>query len=228
MPNTIDEAFANLRRLFDEQFRLQAELDRILTATSAAELERKGRYYLRKIREKQTEIKAYLQDDLLRFPPHHNRHHSEELKRFHEVASYEKSIFVMTKFPDGNEERDVTLKAVIQEVRNAITDVGYTPRIAEYGYHDWLWHNVELYLLGCCKGIAIVEDRYKHELNPNVALEWGWMKGMGKKVFFLMEKGFAHERADWRGLISKTFAWDEPQDGIRAAIAEWIQADSEV
>ena len=145
---------------------MRAEFDRIVDGKSLSEVERKSRWYFRKIRQKQDEVKAYLQNDLLRFPPHHNRHHSEELKRFHEVAAYERSIFIMTKFPDGDDERDVALRAIIQEVRNAITDVGYTPRVAEYGYHDWLWQNVELYLLGCCKGrlteLRMIRNRQVH------------------------------------------------------------------
>lgn len=54
------------------------------------------------------------------------------------------------------------------------------------------------------------------------------MKGMGKKVFFLMEERFAHERADWRGLITKTFDWNSPKDGIRAAVFEWIQKEGDL
>lgn len=161
MPDTIDEAFDALRRLFDEHSRSYAELDRILNTKSVAEVSRKSRSYTREISRKREEIKSYLQDQLLRFPPHHFRNHREQLRQFHEVATYEKSIFVMTKFPEGNDDRDVALRAVIQEVKAAVTDAGFTPRIAEYGYHDWLWQNVELYLLGCCKGIAIVEDRYR-------------------------------------------------------------------
>ena len=65
-------------------------------------------------------------------------------------------------------------------------------------YFDDVWSNVELYLLGCRYGIAIVEDRFKPELNPNVAMEWGWMRGLGKDVLFLVEKQ-AHKfvSADW-------------------------------
>jgi hypothetical protein len=76
--------------------------------------------------------------------------------------------------------------------------------------------------LGCCRGIAIVEDRYRPELNPNVAMEWGWMKGMGKSVLFLMEETFQHNRADWHGLIAKSFKWDKPKPGICGAIKAFL------
>src|SRR5262249_39999482 len=139
------------------------------------------------------------------------------------VAPYERSVFIMTKFPDGKEPNDVALDAVIGAVKAAITEANMVPRIAEYAYHDWLWDNVELFLMGCSRGVAIVEDRYRSEFNPNVALEWGWMKGMGKKVFFLMEETFAHSRADWQGLLSKTFSWGAPDAGVKQAILTWLR-----
>src|SRR5262249_30467653 len=89
-------------------------------------------------------------------------------------------------------------------------------------FHEWLWDEVEIHLLGCAIGIAIVEDRYRPELNPNVSMEWGWMRAMGKRVLFLREKTFAHGRADLGGLRAWDFDWDEPEFGIATALTEWF------
>jgi hypothetical protein len=223
VPGSIDDAIKQLRKLFAKQFELQEQLDGISDRVSSAEADEKGLLYLREIRTKKLEIREYLQGDLLRYPPHHYRRHAEELKKFLAVAPYEQSVFIMTKFPNGKDDSDVALNAVITAVKEAITEAKMVPRIAEYAYHDWLWDNVELYLMGCARGVAIVEDRYRSELNPNVALEWGWMKGMGKKVFFLMEEKFASGRADWQGLLSKTFSWGAPDEGVKQAILTWLQ-----
>jgi hypothetical protein len=175
------------------------------------------------IRENKQAIRDYLQNEILRYPPLHHGRHAENLKAFHAVGKYEESVFIMTKFPEGAAPEDQVLSSVIDEVKQALKDAGYKPRMATFPYHDWLWDNVELYLAGCAKGIAIVEDRYRKEMNPNVALEWGWMKGMCKKVLFLAEETFASERADWKGLIRATFSWEDPRKGIREAIAGWLQ-----
>jgi hypothetical protein len=112
---------------------------------------------------------------LLRVPPWHERHRPA-LARFFQEGDFERSVFVMTKFPEGNSALDKGLKAVIEVVCRGLTARGLTPRLAKGArFHDWLWDEVELYLLGCATGIAIVEDRYRPELNPNVAMEWGWM-----------------------------------------------------
>jgi nucleoside 2-deoxyribosyltransferase len=81
---------------------------------------------------------------------------------------------------------------------------------------------VELHLLGCRLGVAVVEDRYLPELNPNVAMEWGWMRAMGKPVLFLVEKSFTKFRADIGGLITAQFSWDDPEGTVEDAISPWL------
>lgn len=163
--------------------------------------------------------------NMVDFPPQHTRH-GQLLTQFIGVAPFEKSVFVMTKFPDANNPAPVNaqLTAVIQVVRDAVTACGYTPRLAsDVQYHNILWDNVELYLLGCSRGIAIVEDKYLPELNPNVAMEWGWMRGMGRNVLYLVEKEFDKQRADWGGLIQSPFDWTNPGATIDAGVKAWLR-----
>src|SRR4029453_13123531 len=131
----------------------------------------------------------------------------------------------MTKFPDPkhNNPNDAALEAVVKAVRDAVQGCGYSARVAsDVRYHPILWDNVELYLLGCSRGIAIVEDKYLPELNPNVAMEWGWMRGMGRDVLYLVEKNFQRKRADWGGLIEARFDWANPDADIQKAISGWL------
>jgi hypothetical protein len=171
-------------------------------------------------------------DDLLRvlretvtFPPHHIRHFAL-LDKFWARGTYDQSVFLMTKFPDAENgaAKDAALDRVLKAVERAVRKNGYIPRIASDGdYHAMLWDNVELHLIGCRQGIAIVEDKYLEELNPNVAMEWGWMRAMGKSVLFLVEKSFTHARADVVGMSFGKFDWDKPGPGIGQAIAKWAK-----
>jgi hypothetical protein len=130
----------------------------------------------------------------------------------------------MTKFPVANEPQARELQNVINLVQQGILDRLYKPRIAsQVALQRWLWDNVELHLLGCSRGVAIVEDKYLPELNPNVAMEWGWMTGMDRKVLFLREQSFTHARADWTGLINDTFDWNNPRPGIEAALDAFLR-----
>ena len=159
---------------------------------------------------------------LLRVPPWHSRHRTA-LGAFLKSGDFERSVFVMTKFPEANGELDKKLKDLIDLVFSGLSQRGLIPRLASGArFHEWLWDEVELHLLGCATGIAIVEDRYRPELNPNVAMEWGWMRAMGKRVLFLREKGFAHGRADLGGLRAWDFDWDSPEGGVSTALSEWF------
>jgi hypothetical protein len=228
MPGSYNDALKDLRKMFRKVFDLQDELDLLSDQVTPAEAEEKMLQYHSQIAERKREIRTYLKDELIRYPPHHFGTHANALKAFHKVAPYERSVFIMTKFPEADSEKDQALRSVIDAVKAGIHAANMTPRIATFGYHDMLWPNVELFLLGCARGVAIVEDQYRKELNPNVALEWGWMKGMGKRVFFLVEKKFAHQRADWKGLISREFSWEAPAMGIKESIAEWLTGKEEV
>jgi hypothetical protein len=175
--------------------------------------------------ERQRKRLIKLLREVVDFPPHHLRH-EPLLAQFHGVATFDKSVFVMTKFPDPMKPAplDAQLAAVIEAVRDAVQNCGCVPRIASDGqYHPILWDNVELYLLGCRRGIAIVEDKYLPELNPNVAMEWGWMRGMGRNVLYLVEKDFKKQRADWGGLIEWPFDWTNPGPDIEAGVKAWLK-----
>ena len=60
--------------------------------------------------------------DVVEFPPQHSRH-EQLLVKFNSVATFEKSVFVMTKFPDPKKSVPVNtqLNAVIQASRRYAT-----------------------------------------------------------------------------------------------------------
>jgi hypothetical protein len=162
-------------------------------------------------------------ETLLDFPPRHIRH-QPELDRFWADGGYEDSVFIMTKFPTDPPvtAKDHELVRILEVIAAAVVAAGFIPRIARKQYHPLLWDNVELHMLGCRRGIALVEDRYVQELNPNVAMEWGWMRGMRKDVLYLVEESFEHDRADLSGLLKERFSWDDPEDDVRRAVAEFL------
>src|ERR1022692_3661856 len=53
------------------------------------------------------------------FPKYHLGRHLALLDEFWRVADYERSVFVMTKYPERDTDNDKKLKEVIQTVRDA-------------------------------------------------------------------------------------------------------------
>jgi hypothetical protein len=158
-----------------------------------------------------------------REPERHFLRHSPKFDDFYKGGVYSENVFIMTKYPVVGEPGAPELQAVIDAVVAGISKRHYKPRVANTAVlHRWLWDNVELYLLGCARGVAIVEDKYAAELNPNVAMEWGWMIGMLRDVLFLREENFKHIRADWSGLGESTFDWANPVVGIEQALDKFL------
>ena len=81
-------------------------------------------------------------------------------------------------------------------------------------------------MLGCKFGLAILEDRGANEMNPNVALEFGFMKAMDRIVGLLREEAFKHDRADLIGKLVKSFRIDESlaldEASLKTAIQDWM------
>jgi hypothetical protein len=89
---------------------------------------------------------------LLQVPPWHSRHRTA-LGDFSKDGDYERSVFVMTKFPEGDGELDQKLSGIINSVYTGLTERGLRPRLARGArFHDWLWDEVEIHLLGCATG----------------------------------------------------------------------------
>jgi hypothetical protein len=170
------------------------------------------------------EVKATVAE-LVRWPPH-KKEHFEKLGEFFGEHPYDKSVFIMTKYPDNPPKTplDAQLKTVIETVSKAVRDSGYKPHLAsDKIYHPELFRNIEVYMLGCSKAIAIVESKHTQELNPNVMMEWGWLRSTDRKVLYLVEKDFNRARADISGLINKEFDWNDPGPGIAAAVQEFLR-----
>jgi len=160
--------------------------------------------------------------DLVQFPPNHLQYR-ELLEQFNKV-SYRRRVFIITKYPDGADAKlDAQLQTVINTVKDAVKEKIYHPYLAaETKLHPNLWENIECHMLACARGIAIVEDRFNPKLNPNVAMEWGWMRAMKKPVLYLVENAVpaAQSPADVMGLIKSRFDWDNPKADIPRLIAE--------
>jgi hypothetical protein len=84
--------------------------------------------------------------------------HQVALQEFHTTAPFDRSIFVMTKFPETEARKqsddDKKLERVISKVREAVKEQGYLARLAsDKQYYDVLWKNIEIYLIGCARAL---------------------------------------------------------------------------
>jgi hypothetical protein len=134
--------------------------------------------------------------------------------------NYEKNVFIMTRFQEGDE----TLAKIDELIRHTLESRGLVGHRADdrcYPEDRNLWDNVCTYMFGCKYGIAVLEDIIVEEFNPNVALEYGFMRGLGKPTLLLKEKRFP-ARADILGTIWEEFDILKLQATVPKAINRWL------
>jgi hypothetical protein len=150
---------------------------------------------------------------------------AEPIRHFLEDSSrgcdqYEKNVFVMTRFEDGNK----TLESIDQVIRSTVRKHGLVAHRADdrcYPLDRNLWDNVCTYMICCKYGIAVLENIMQDEFNPNVALEYGFMRALGKPTLLLREKRFK-PRADILGTLWADFDILEIETSVASAIERWV------
>ncbi|WP_339702284.1 hypothetical protein [Algoriphagus aquimarinus] len=146
----------------------------------------------------------------------------EDCKRFFDDhPNYEKNVFIMTRYVKGNK----LLEELNSELKRVLIASGLNPVRADdkmYLRDRNLWNNVCVYM-NCCKyGIAILEDRIANEFNPNVAIEYGYMRALNKPVLLLADSGFRNLRADIIGTLREEFDITDIKGSIDEPINRWL------
>jgi hypothetical protein len=171
----------------------------------------------------------YKANTALGLPPGYE-HLASAVKSLREDYPYEESVFLMMKFPDQAAMSDPQfrlLSDISDLVNGTLSAYGLKARRADRReFTDDLWNNVCVYMLGCKYGIAILEDRVAAELNPNVALEYGFMKAMNRRVGLFRNSDFRQNRADFSGKLAKTFEIGSDSTlnkaSLKTAIEAWL------
>lgn len=165
-------------------------------------------------------------------PPAWFHHLESDLKRFDADAAFESSVFVMMKFPDSARMTIGVIEMldkIFIVIRDELDRYGLRARRADdktFATSRQLWDNLCVYMLGCKYGIAVLEDRSGEELNPNVALEYGFMRALGRDAILVKERSFKHIRADLVGTIPKEFSIGTDltldERSLRDAVEAWM------
>lgn len=144
----------------------------------------------------------------LYLPPGYE-HLASGVQRFREDFGYDKSVFVMMKYADpstASAQDSELLEDIWICIDHTLNAYGLKARRADKrAYTDQLWENVCVYMLGSRYGLAVLEDQVAAELNPNVTLEYGFMKALNRPVALVRDIGFRHDRADLTGKLALPF-----------------------
>jgi hypothetical protein len=135
---------------------------------------------------------------------------------------YSRNVFLMMRFDSS----DNLLTQVDEQLRRTLCRHGLVARRADdvmYASDQQLWSNVCVYMLCCKYGVAVLEDTARDEFNPNVALEFGFMRALGKKALLLTDRGFKNLRADIVGTLREEFDISDVST-LAKPIGRWIRS----
>ena len=155
-------------------------------------------------------------------PPAH-LHLTNECQEFlKDNPSYDKNVFIMMKFDDSNSK----LKEIDSVLRSALISCQLNPLRADdkvYPKDRDLWNNVCVYMICCKYGLAVIENNSRQEYNPNVSIEYGFMRAFGKSVLLLADKDFPKLPADVSGKLREPFDTNDVSNSINQAVNKWTK-----
>lgn len=149
-------------------------------------------------------------------------HLAPQVERFlRDHPTFTKNVFLMMHFgvEDYREE-------IRETIVNTLAERGYEViRADDKDYHDELWSNIVIQMIGCKYGVGVFEKIDEEEFNPNVALEVGFMKARQQEVLLLKEKRVAALNADIVGKLYKPFDMMNIAETIGRQVSKWADVD---
>lgn len=141
---------------------------------------------------------------------------------FQDHPDYACNVFLMMRFDETDQ-----LSAIAQAIRETGRDAGLEVlRADDKQYAPELWDNVAVYMHGCAAGIAVFDEINARDLNPNIALECGFLMCQHKPILLLKDQAIAQMPADIIGRLYRSFNSYSIDETIRPQVQKWIEDHS--
>lgn len=132
---------------------------------------------------------------------------------------FDRNAFIMMQF--GTTQAH---SSIVDAIKNTLSKYRIEAlRADDKDYHDDLFPNVLTYLYGCKFGIAVFERLEIEAFNPNVALEYGYMRALKKPICLLKDKTLNELQTDLIGKLYKPFDPQDPQNTIPEVLEKWLR-----
>jgi hypothetical protein len=135
----------------------------------------------------------------------------------------DKNVFIAMRFRDGEQFGEIH-----QSIKTALGKYGLRGLRADdrvYPVDGDLWSNVCVYMLACKYAVCVFEEIEDREFNPNVPLEYGFMRALNRQVLLLKDQRMARLPSDMTGKIYRLFDSYHITGTIQRQISEWAERD---
>lgn len=159
------------------------------------------------------------------FKAHPGYEHLQSLlDKFHaDHPDHDKNVFLIMRFQKASYFQNIA-----QAIDGSLTRHGLKCLRADqkiYPSDGDLWNNVCTYMMGCKYGIAVFEDIDERNFNPNISIEYGFMRAHDKRVLLLKEKRLQRMPTDIVGKLYRDFDQHDIELTIAAEIDNWVVKD---
>ena len=140
-----------------------------------------------------------------------------------ENTHFEKNVLIMMRFRSSKQFQEV-----YDAIRSGLSRYGLKGlRVDDrvYPSDGDLFNNVCVYMMGCKYGVAVFEEIDEREFNPNVPLEYGFMRAMNRQVLLLKDQRMPKMPSDMTGKLYRHFDTYNITGTIHEQISQWAERD---
>ena len=117
--------------------------------------------------------------------------------------SYERNVFIAMRF--RGTEQFVEIDRALRESFAKYSLTGLRADDRMYAVDGDLWNNVCVYMMGCKYAVCVFEEIDEREFNPNVGIEYGFLRAMNRQVLLLKEQRVRTMPTDMVGKMYRSF-----------------------
>lgn len=135
----------------------------------------------------------------------------------------DKNVFIAMRFRQGKQFQEIHQAIKISLAKYGLRGVRADDRV--YPLDGDLWSNVCVYMMACKYAVCVFEEIDEREFNPNVPLEYGFMRALNRQVLLLKDSRMPCLPTDMTGKIYRLFDSYNIAETIQQQVGEWVERD---
>jgi hypothetical protein len=136
---------------------------------------------------------------------------------------FDKNVFIAMRFRPGKQFLEIHAAVKSGLARYGLKGLRSDDKV--YPQDSDLWTNICVYMMGCKYGVCVFEEIDEREFNPNVPLEYGFMRAMSRHVLLLKDIRMPKMPTDMTGKLYRNFDTYNITATIHEQISQWAERD---
>jgi hypothetical protein len=134
-------------------------------------------------------------------------------------SPFERNVFVAMRFSPTTQH-----EAIWHSIKATLSETDFRAHRADqkiYPDDDDLWSNVVTYMLGCKYAICVFDQIDTRDFNPNVQIEYGFMRALNRRVLLLKDSRQPLMPTDITGKIYQEFDSYRIEETVPGVVSTW-------